>query len=204
MAPLAVIDICSESEQFYHENRFGVSSDDAENRLLQQHLRSPLAPLAQEIKRSLHVSTSGKRVQFSPHVRVESIPHVSDVSISDRNSIWLTDADRKRIKDENRSIVRMMTLGTIPKVDFERADSEEIVCTRGLEIRTRQGARRRAEKRERARKVVLRAQEFQQSDGFFDERYIAEQYKNCTIICQEEAHHRGIADQSEARRVLKA
>ena len=158
------------------------------------------APTAQKINRVIEPGVGvqqqqqqqqQRRVHFASEVEIETIPHLSALPKSEIEARWLTPHETKRIKDMCRITVRMMMAGQVIPND------DDNYCTRGLEIRTKLGARRRYQKRDAARRL-LRAQHFQQREGFTDEQYLAELYQGYTTACGNEAYRRGLSDQQES------
>ena len=155
------------------------------------------APTTQKINRVIETGVGvqqqrqRRRVHFASEVQIETVPRLSALPKSEIEARWLTPSESKRIEEICRTTVRMMMAGqVIPKDDDD-------YCTRGLEIRTKLGARRRYQKRDAARRALLRAQHFQQREGFIDEQYLAELYQGYTTTCGNEAYRRGLSDQQE-------
>ena len=210
MAPLAVITSDQNEARTYpqyvevHETSLRISSAEFDHAQCQDHSitspklrRYPLAaPSIPKINRVAEspVSNQRRRVRFAPEDRIETVPHLSEMTESELDARWLTSSECKQIKSGCKITVHMMMAGqSIPKND-------DAFCTRGLEIRTKLGARQRYAKRDKARRALFRAQHFQQREGFLDEQYLSELYMRYTAACCKEAFLRGLSDQREASR----
>jgi len=97
--------------------------------------------------------------------------------------------DYQFVKAVVKSTVLMMMSGQrIPEDDPE-------ICTRGLEFRTKAGARYRNRNKISARAAVLNEQDMQVEEGFFDPQYIAMVSEEASQQCREGAFERGLYDE---------
>jgi hypothetical protein len=168
----------------------------------QQHYRcdhGPLAPLEKKIVQLDIPAGNPREVAFSSTVKVQLIPHFADYSKEEAASLWLTANDWDEIIKDCKETMRwmMMTMITMTQTANIQRD-DEAHCSRGLEIKSKNGSNQRHVKRDRARKALLKAQEFQQREGICDPLYLAELYASRTAACQDEAFQQGLADQHDA------
>jgi hypothetical protein len=168
-----------------------------------QHYRcdhGPLAPPAKKIVQLEIPAGNPREVAFSSTVKVQLIPHFADYSKDEVASLWLTANDWDEIikdcKETMRRMMMMKMMTITPTANLPRDDQAH--CSRGLEIKSKNGPNQRHVKRDRARKALLKAQEFQQREGICDPLYLAELYASCTAACQDEAFQQGLADQYDA------
>jgi hypothetical protein len=110
---------------------------------------------------------SGRKVKFANLVKHKEIRHIKDFTEEEKESIWMTVSDYQINRAMMKTTVSMMMKG-------ERiAEDDEDFCMRGLEMRTRAGARMRSRNKLRVRSAVLNEQDLQHDEGFCDPQYIA-------------------------------
>lgn len=110
---------------------------------------------------------SNKRVTFSKTVHCKEMRHIKDYKEEEIKMFWLTTPDYLHIKSTIRQTLDMMMQG-----NSVVANDEEF-CTRGLESRTRVGARARSYTKLRTRSAVLNEQDMQREEGFQDPYILA-------------------------------
>ena len=120
---------------------------------------------AEKVLRRRNCSKS--RVTFFPTVTVKEIPHLEDYSQSIFEAIYLTPEDFAEIKSQVKVTLRLMMSNMIE-------DHQSDYCSRGLEVKTREGHKRRSLNKQRVRKAVLREQESQRETGLESAAFIAE------------------------------
>jgi hypothetical protein len=155
------------------------------------------SPLMSRIKKRLPESHQRKRrVFFSDSVETREIPHLDDLSNEDVLAAWWTANDYLVIRKMISLTVRMIMNGS----KFVEDDGD--FCERGLEVRTKAGARaRHLMIKQRAIETVLKAQDYQRQEGFSDPEYIAEIYSEYTRDSSEESHFAGLSDEAAAKSV---
>lgn len=121
-------------------------------------------PLASSV---VTTKKSNKRVSFSKTVHCKEMRHIKDYSEEEIQMFWLTTPDYLLIKSTIKQTLSMMMNGN---TNFE---SDEEFCTRGLESRTRAGARARSYSKLRTRSAVLNEQDMQREEGFHDAYILA-------------------------------
>lgn len=156
----------------------------------------PLVPAAKKAVRLDIPSCNSREVAFSSTVNFRLIPHFADYSKEEAASLWLTANDWDEIIKDCKGTMRRMMMAMTQTTSAPRDD--ETHCSRGLEIKSTNGLNQRHVKRDRARKALLKAQEFQHREGICDPLYLAELYASRTAACQDEAFQQGLADQHDA------
>jgi hypothetical protein len=159
----------------------------------------PLSPKAGKIAQRPLVSVvrQQRRVSFSKSKEVLDVTHINDLSAEDVTSVWWTTSDYNQIKRMYKITVQRMMHG----VTFAKDDPN--FCERGLEFRTKAGSQRRHRQKERVRKALATAQDFQYREGFRDPLYIAEMCAEYSRGCCNEARARGLSDRAEVQGGLK-
>ena len=115
-------------------------------------------------------------------------------TVAEKSKVWWTQRDLKQFKIDMKKIMRQLAEGK-----RRNEDDTEDLCSRGLEIRTRVGSARRLHIKEQAKTAIMRAQFFQQREGFNDPMYLAELYGRYSRQCIQAALTRGAADELGAR-----
>lgn len=150
-----------------------------------------------------HIKAKTKKVAFvAKTVQVRSHIHLNDFSSSEMKKSWYTASEIDDIRREARLVTEWMNSTSSSKDDDElwmtRAnEGSSIFCERGLEYRTREGARRRIENKIRARNAVLCEQELQRRACIFDTDYMAKIYILVSTRCQLAAQRLGQQDERE-------
>ena len=130
-----------------------------------------------------------KAVSFAPMIQCKETHHISDMSVEDVVATWWTPNDYHVIRKMVALTVKLISCGS------KFGDDDTDFCERGLEIRTKDGARTRHTNKRKAISVVLEAQEFQIREGFTDPEYIAELYSEYTRNSNKESHEIGLKDE---------
>ncbi len=133
------------------------------------------------------------RVTFAPVTEIQEVPHVNDLESEDVAEIWYCKRDYEVIKATYMTTVRMMASGSTSLL-FE---NEEDHCFRGLEYRTREGARRRQGNKITAITAVLDEQDRQIYEGIWDPEALAEVYRRTSAHCTDAAFLLGLRDEQD-------
>jgi len=143
-----------------------------------------LAPIPQVPPTS---PTSKNRVSFSSSVLHKEVRHINDFAKEEVAMLWMTMQDYLMIKAVVKSTVAMMMKG-------ESMDEAEW-CPRGLESRTRAGAKIRSRAKLRTRSAVLNEQDMQREEGFEDPQFIAMACMEESELSRASARSRGVQDE---------
>lgn len=127
----------------------------------------PLAPVHEKVV-YLPPLERKRRVSFSETVDFREVTRWKDQTNEDKIAAWWTAQDYVIIKRMFKITVHLMMQGET------FSDDENDFCARGLEFKTKSGAKRRYSQKQRVVRAVLRAQEFQRCEGFDDPDFIAE------------------------------
>lgn len=112
-----------------------------------------------------------------------------ELSSEEYRSMWITAEDFMACKREYVAIVRLM-MRTMD--DFPESDE---CCSRGLEFKTKDGARKRKQTKQRAARAVLEEQEIQREEGVYDPEFLSDVYREISGPCSLAALNRGLKDQ---------
>lgn len=146
--------------------------------------------VAEETTRAISAAKKTKRrkIRWSGQVRVQEIRHLNNMPESEREALWMSPADYKRIKNVAKATVLMMMAG-------EEIDEDNVnFCSRGLEFRTRRGSKIRSANKLRGRSAVLNEQDLQLEEGFHDPEFIAMASLDVSFECREQAQKRAQKD----------
>lgn len=110
---------------------------------------------------------SNKHVTFSKTVHCKEMRHIKDYNEEEIQTFWLTTPDYLLIKSTIRQTLDMMMNG------YTILENDEEFCARGLESRTKVGARARSYSKLRTRSAVLNEQDMQREEGFHDPYILA-------------------------------
>jgi hypothetical protein len=135
-----------------------------------------------------------KSLKFDSIVIVREVEHIYDISKEEIENRWYQRKDFRCFRSSSMELVKMMSLGKY------NGDSE-FQCIRGLEGKTRIGAKIRQSVVLRSIISVLEEQERQRLEGYRSVEDIADSYREeCRqSLCQ--AQERGKLDESEAIRI---
>jgi len=153
---------------------------------------SPDASNSPEFKKDVEakaIATQGrKKVSFAPTAKVRQIAKIPKDVVSD---YWFTNEDFSRMKKSFAPTVQRMMNGTLSK-DLE--EQNEDYCTRGLEYRTRDGAKRRMKNKYDGMAAVLHEQDRQTFEETPDDELLARAYREANFHCISEAKTLGEQD----------
>ena len=139
------------------------------------------------------MSSSPRRIQvsFADDDVVHDHIHIADYTYEERRLAWYSPDDIKTIKAHVLAEATMMARG--------HPETQDVVCYRGLEYKTKQAALQRRHTRIDAKAAVLLEQEMQREDEIFDEQAVADAYYEVTQASQEKAHQIGLQDQVQVQ-----
>lgn len=142
----------------------------------------------------LHLHFKQRCVSFCAVVGVHQVLNRDDFTPEERKSCWYDRVDLRQMKEITKSEARLMECGL-------QQESED-VCLRGLECRTKEGARTKRQNRSNAIAAVFFELDGQEDDGIFDDEAVADVYFNCSEHCQVSAQMLGMRDAREAQLAL--
>eukprot|EP00538_Stauroneis_constricta_P013663 CAMPEP_0119546008 /NCGR_PEP_ID=MMETSP1352-20130426/596_1 /TAXON_ID=265584 /ORGANISM="Stauroneis constricta, Strain CCMP1120" /LENGTH=317 /DNA_ID=CAMNT_0007590657 /DNA_START=95 /DNA_END=1048 /DNA_ORIENTATION=+ len=128
-------------------------------------------------------------VSFNPQVRVRKI-FIEDDCIVVPQEIWYDDIDYAAIKQESKDTIKIYKAGRL-------SDDDEDYCFRGLESRTKKGAKKRKELREKYRVTVLLEHMRQRYQRSIDEEELAIIACDLSLENQFEAYRRAVQDEQD-------
>jgi hypothetical protein len=154
-----------------------------------------------------HTMSKTKKVAFCAKtmVQVRSHIHMNDFSSNEINQSWYTASEIDDIRREARMVTEWMNNTVASKnendddewLKTQANDGSARFCQRGLEYRTREGARRRIDNKVRARNAILYEQELQRRACIFDTEYMAKIYVLASTRCKLAAQRLGQQDERE-------
>jgi hypothetical protein len=109
-------------------------------------------------------------------------------------SCWYDRVDLRQMREDARSEARMMDSGLLEESDD--------VCLRGLECRTKEGARAKRQNRANVNAAIFFELDSQEDNGIYDDEAIADVYYNYSEHCQVSAQMIGARDAREAQLAL--
>lgn len=130
----------------------------------------------------------GRRITFNSSFKVHEIPCLDSLTDEEHAGTWWTPNEYMLIRKICKITLQLMARGE----QFDLDDDD--FCARGLEIRTRSGAEQHYRRRKRVLEAVLRAQEFQQYEGFEDQEYLAELCSEHSRSSARDAYNLAMAD----------
>lgn len=139
----------------------------------------------------------GMSISFSGKKHIKKIPHLNTMSEEDIEQIWYSHYDYDDIKASFEYTVFMMDAGEAKTVENDDH------TTRGLEMRTEEGAWARFEHKRDAYNAVLDEQDRQWNDGEDDPEQIAALCLEVTESAAKGALERGLSDQEESDQLNK-
>jgi len=171
-----------------------------------------MAPLIQDtdiLSSSSHDDYFGKSVTFAPlHEGPIVIPHgvhfddmatvydvicLDDYTPEELSDAWYDRDDMIRMKEAARSDAKLLDSGMLPKKGG--------ITFRGLEHRTREGAKRKRQHRMNAWGAVFCEIDFQKEDEMIDEETIADAYFMYSEKCAEAAYEVAKRDALDAMNI---
>jgi hypothetical protein len=157
-------------------------------------------PPAKPLKGALKNKSSkpkGMSISFSGKKHIKKIPHLNTMNEEDIEQIWYSHYDYDDIKASFEYTVFMMDAGEAKTVENDEH------TTRGLEMRTEEGAWARFEHKRDAYNAVLDEQDRQWNDGEDDPEQIAKLCLEVTESAAKGALERGLFDQEQAEKINK-
>ena len=141
-------------------------------------------------------SSPRKTVKFSESVKARLTTHINNFTWQERNSYWYTPDEFKQMRSDISVTMQLI------EMEIDISSSPEF-CARGLEVQTVEGARQRAEKKQRAWKTLSSEQQSQRKLGINDGQALAAVYAAEAQECKVEAHAMGLADQMQEQLSLE-
>jgi hypothetical protein len=140
-----------------------------------------------------------RKVAFDKVVKVRKTLNLSSYTQDEIRHTWYTHEDMRRICTENRA-----TVALLDKNGGQLSENDHTITIRGMECRTKQGARWRMKNKILSRKKVLREQERQRdNDVGNDPECIYMVYYSIASKCQTEAIKLALKDESTSREINK-
>jgi hypothetical protein len=136
-----------------------------------------------------YVPPRKETIRFKDTVCVREIAPLA-CTTEEKEQLWYSRTELDAIKESNRATAQWMELNGGESRD------DELHCTRGLENKTRVGARRRRAIRRAASRVVFEEQAYQQEVGFDDCDAIAKIYYELSMEAHRSARIAALKDES--------
>jgi hypothetical protein len=138
------------------------------------------------LKNGSHNNSNKKKLTWNHKVQKKRHPRIADYTPDEIESVWYTENDTKIILAIAKVTVKMMMRGEpCDEIDY---------CSRGLEGKTPEGAKRRQYNKLKVRKALLEEQEMQRAEGVDDvEQLAATSIKHSTAMI-EQAHQVAVED----------
>ena len=130
-----------------------------------------------------------KKVTWNHKVQKKRHPRLCDMTPEEIESVWYTENDSKIILAIAKVTVKMMMKGE-PCDDFD-------YCSRGLEGKTPEGAKRRQLNKAKVRKALLEEQDMQRAEGQMDDVLLAQTSIKHSTPHTQQAHQQGLKDEAE-------
>ena len=137
-------------------------------------------------------------VKFNSTIHNRPIPHLDDMTQEEISEKWIQPEEYLEIRKRCISTVQKMMNSTLTELDVE----SERHCPRGLEGKTREGAKRRKDNKLDALAAVLEEQSMQWDEDVDDEEAIMEVYSVFSIPCGEDAHLQALEDALEVQQYI--
>ena len=157
----------------------------------------PSTPIKGVLKNK-NSKSKGMNISFSGKKHIKKIPHLNTMSEEDIEAIWYSHYDYDDIKASFEYTVFMMDAGEAKTVENDEH------TTRGLEMRTEEGAWARFEHKRDAYNAVLDEQDRQWNDGEDDPEQIAALCLEVTESAAKGALERGLSDQDASEKINKS
>lgn len=149
------------------------------------------------VLKNKHSKPKGMSISFSGKKHIKKIPHLNTMSEEDIEQIWYSHYDYDDIKASFEYTVFMMDAGEAKTVENDEH------TTRGLEMRTEEGAWARFEHKRDAYNAVLDEQDRQWNDGEDDAEAIAAACLEVTESAAKGALERGLGDEASSEKLNK-
>eukprot|EP00934_Nitzschia_sp_Nitz4_P003231 Nitzschia sp. Nitz4//scaffold200_size39268//16780//17556//NITZ4_007617-RA/size39268-processed-gene-0.61-mRNA-1//-1//CDS//3329541289//3221//frame0 len=137
-----------------------------------------------------------RKVTFDDKLSTWEVEHLNDFTPEELSARWNSLSDYEQIKVQVKQTVTRMMAGEL----FTEDDPD--FCVRGLEYRTKIGAKMRSRNKIRTRCAVLNEQDMQREEGFDDPRFIAMVSMDESVKVREEALARGFYDSLSVQNYL--
>jgi hypothetical protein len=144
------------------------------------------------ITKNINSKPKRRSVCFEGNDTVLEIPHLSDMDEQQIRDVWWSVEECLSLKVNCRNTVRQMNQLGLAFVENDES------CSRGLENFTKARLSIRKARRAAAVRVVLEEQELQFDEGSYDHSYIADVYRDISVLSQREAQSRGFDDQEQS------
>jgi hypothetical protein len=138
-------------------------------------------PFSPAIKRAASSTKRRRSVRFAPpfDLTEERLPSV-ELTEKDVETLWFSKEEFRLMKKSYAFIVRL--------IEGKQGREDDEMCSRGLETKTRLGARRRQQQIEGSVDAVLFEQEKQWEENIYSTRRLAEVYRQYTAQCSMTAY----------------
>lgn len=150
------------------------------------------------ILKNKNSKSKGMNITFSGKKHIKKIPHLNTMSEDDIEQIWYSHYDYDDIKASFEYTVFMMDAGEAKTVENDEH------TTRGLEMRTEEGAWARFEHKRDAYNAVLDEQDRQWNDGEDDPEQISACCLEVSTSAAKGALERGLGDQEASEKLNKS
>eukprot|EP00545_Synedropsis_sp_CCMP1620_P008328 CAMPEP_0119003834 /NCGR_PEP_ID=MMETSP1176-20130426/793_1 /TAXON_ID=265551 /ORGANISM="Synedropsis recta cf, Strain CCMP1620" /LENGTH=220 /DNA_ID=CAMNT_0006955471 /DNA_START=33 /DNA_END=695 /DNA_ORIENTATION=+ len=138
-----------------------------------------------------YTTSKKKKVSFNKLVFVRETLHIANYEHEEKRNTWFTKTEMRNIK-----VGMAATLRAILSGEYQGDDDRH--CARGLEFRSRAGARKRKENKLMALEAVLKEQDDQYDDGIVNPTAISVVYQQVSLRPRISAHERGMNDEIAA------
>lgn len=145
-----------------------------------------------------HAVPLARTVRFAPTAKVRQVTKMTKEQAKD---IWFVLDDFAKMKKSFAPTVQRMMNGTLPS---DSSDDTEEHCTRGLEYRTKDGARRRMKNKFNGMAAVLHEQDRQIFEEVQEPERLAQIYQQVNHKCTQEAVALGAQDELDVQEYLLA
>lgn len=139
----------------------------------------------------------GMSISFSGKKHIKKIPHLNTMTEEDIEHIWYSHYDYDDIKASFEYTVFMMDAGEAKTVENDEH------TTRGLEMRTEEGAWARFEHKRDAYNAVLDEQDRQWNDGEDEPEQISASCLEVSVSAAKGALERGLGDEAASNELNK-
>lgn len=136
-----------------------------------------------------HVPARKETIRFKDTVSVREIETLAQTT-EEKEQLWYSRNELDALKESNRATAQWMEL------NGGKSRDPQLHCTRGLENRPKEAARRRRAIRRAASMVVFEEQAYQEEIGFEDCHAIAQIYYELSMEAQRTARMVALKDES--------
>lgn len=138
----------------------------------------------------LHLETSPRKVSFYKSVAVHQVERACDYSEEERKATWYSIPELRELKSKMKEEVKQLEAGKLSDSEFW--------SSRGLEGKTTEGTKQKYEARTSAWAVVLLEQDQQDIREYHDPSFLADVYREYSVVSQCLAELRGKQDAKAA------